>query len=287
MRITQKRKIGAHVSAAGGYDKAIKRLVEIGGNCLQIFSTSPRTWSPAKENKETTKLFLEKKKELGIDPIYFHASYLINLGDTSKTGFLSKKILTLEMNLAPKLDIKGSIIHPGSFKDKSGSSAFDNEKYNDFIKNIKEVLKKTPKEALLIIENSGTKKIGKSMEEIERIIKDTEDNRVRVCLDTCHLHAAGYDLSTKEKLERFLSDFDEKIGLEKLETIHINDSRDSLGSFRDRHENIGKGKIKKKVFKLLLNHPKLNHLPFILETPGFENFGPDKKNLDILKRMYS
>lgn len=287
MEIRQKRKLGAHLSAAGGYDKAVRKIIEIGGNCLQLFSASPRSWAPAKEDEGKILSFLKAKEKLEIEPIYFHASYLINLGDIGKIGFLSKKVLIAEMNLALKLGIKGSIVHPGSFKDKSGMPAFENEKYGDFIKNLKEVLNKTPKETLLIIENSGTRKIGRSIEEIEHAIKDVEDERLRVCLDTCHLHATGHDLSTEENLESFLGDFNKRIGLEKLEVIHVNDSRDPFSSFRDRHENIGEGEIKKEVFKLLLNHPKLKHLPFIIETPGFDNLGPDKKNLDILKRMTS
>jgi len=96
---------------------------------------------------------------------------------------------------------------------------------------------------------------------------------------------AGYDILTKEKLDEFLNDFDKRIGLEKLELWHVNDSRDPFGSFRDRHENIGKGEIGLEAFRLLFNHPKLRHSTFIIETPGFDGLGPDKKNLDILKGL--
>ena len=131
----------------------------------------------------------------------------------------------------------------------------------------------------------GMRKIGRSLDEIASIVKDVNDERVRVCLDTCHLHVAGYDLSTKKKLDDFLVEFERIIGLKRLECFHVNDSRDEFGSLRDRHDNIGEGKVAKDVFKLILNHPKLKALPFLLEVPGFDDTGPDKKNVDILKSL--
>ena len=127
------------------------------------------------------------------------------------------------------------------------------------------------------------RKIGRSLDEIAEIIKDVPDPRVKVCLDTCHLHSAGYDLSTKKKLEEFLEMFDTTIGLDRLECIHMNDSRDEFGSLRDRHDNIGEGKVGKDVFALIVNHPKLKNLPFLLEVPGFDDSGPDRKNVDKVK----
>lgn len=278
-------KIGAHLSAQGGFTNPLKRIKDIGGNSLQIFSSSPRTWNLPHVLDEEADEFKKLKDELGVIPVYFHASYLINLGDTSRIGHLSKKLLIEELKVASKMGVKGSIIHPGSFKDRSEEPAFKNPKYDGFLKNITEVLKQAPKDTLLIIENAGMRKIGKRIDEIERIIKDVGDKRLRACLDTCHLHAAGYDISTEKKLDNFLDDFDKRIGLGKLELWHINDSRDPFGSFRDRHENIGEGEIGLETFRLLFNHPKTKSSPFIIETPGFDGLGPDKKNLDILKGL--
>ncbi len=172
------------------------------------------------------------------------------------------------------------------------SSYVKHERYPLLIRNIKAVLKKAPKDVLFIIEDMGMWKIGRSLDEIASIISDVcagapdvNCQRLKVCLDTCHLHVAGYDLSTKEKLDDFLKEFDKDIGLDRLECFHINDSRDEFGSLRDRHENIGGGKVGKDVFKLVLNHPKLKHLPFLLEVPGFDDQGPDKKNVEILKSL--
>ncbi|TSC57424.1 MAG: deoxyribonuclease IV, partial [Parcubacteria group bacterium Greene0416_79] len=184
--------------------------------------------------------------------------------------------------------------HLGSFKGSEGAKK--KRQYTLLIKRIQTILASSPKETAFIIENAGTRKIGRMLEEIAEIVEDVGDlpahvrlartgasPRVRVCLDTCHLHAAGYDLRGREKLDAFLKKFDKKIGLERLECFHANDSRDPFGSLRDRHENIGEGAVGKEVFASLLNHQKTKRAPFIIETPGFDDMGPDKKNLDILR----
>ncbi len=274
------KKLGAHLSIAGGYPNALEKITAIDGNCLQIFSTSPRTWNKATITTQTVQQFQERKKKLAIEPIYFHASYLINLADPGETGRRSKASLIHELSLTPQLGIKGSIVHLGSLKNNQ-------ENYPVLIANLREVLHNSPIDTLLIIENAGSRKIGTKLEEIAKIIKDVDDKRLRVCLDTCHLHAAGYDLSSRKKLNTFLNRFNELIGLNRLELFHMNDSRDGMGSNRDRHENIGKGTIGIETFRLLLTHPITKHLPFIIETPGFDQKGPDKKNLDILKSLIS
>lgn len=292
-------KLGAHLSISGGYEKALESIHNKDGNCLQIFSASPRGFNFAKPSQEQIDIFLHKKQKLQIDPIYFHASYLINLADGNRTGDISIQMLINELNLAPKMQVRGSIIHLGSFKLNNQKSkltisqqlTIDTEqssagtKYETLIANIKEVLSQIPDESLFIIENAGNRKIGQTLEETGRIIKDVHDERVRVCLDTCHAHAAGYDLRNENSFEVFLDTFDKLIGLSRLEVIHMNDSRDPFGSLRDRHENIGEGQVGTEVFKNLLNHSKTRHLSFIIETPGFDDKGPDKKNLDILKNL--
>lgn len=273
-------KLGAHVSTVGGFEKALSRLSSIGGNVLQIFSSSPRGWNFAKTDPIQTSRFKEAKAKLHINDIFFHASYLINLADGEKTGHMSKLSLIAELKAASALGIKGSIVHLGSFKDNK-----TDEKYKTLITHIKEILAQTPKDTYFIAENAGNRKIGQSLDELASIIRDVDNPRMKICLDTCHLFSAGFDLREENKLTAFLDEFDKKIGFEKLEVWHLNDSRDPFASGRDRHENIGKGTIGLDEFKLLLNHPKLKHLPFIIETPGFDDNGPDKKNLDILKSL--
>ncbi len=293
--------LGGHVSIAGGYKEALPRAKALGGNAVQMFSGSPRGWNFAKTTPADAKAFREEAKKLGIEAAYFHASYLINLADDGPNGKHSVDALIAELTVAEALGVRGSIIHLGSFKDvkkdakdllptlfnnKESMPAYEKHpKYDLLISNIKAVLKKSPKNVLFIIEDMGMRKIGRSLDEISSIVKDVDDDRVRVCLDTCHLHVAGYDISTSKKLDDFLSEFDRIIGLKRLECFHVNDSRDEFGSLRDRHDNIGEGKVGKDVFKLLLNHPKTKKLPFLLEVPGFDDNGPDKKNMDILKSL--
>lgn len=278
-------KLGAHVSISKGYTGALNKIVEIGGNCLQMFSGSPRGWSLSVTPQSQIDEFTSLKEKLGIDPVYFHASYLINLADGGRVGYLSKSTLINELKLAGKMGVRGSIVHPGSFKDRGDEPAYDNKNYRVLIENIMSVLADSPPETVFIIENAGMRKVGKSIKEIARIIKDLKSERVRVCLDTCHLHAAGYDVSDSKKLDKFLDDFDKSIGVDKIELWHMNDSRDPFGSFRDRHENIGEGKIGIDAFRAILNHSKMRHLPFVIETPGFEKQGADVKNINILKSL--
>jgi len=277
------------MSISGGLNQSLDRVKTIGGNCLQIFSSSPRGWSQTKVTDSDKKLFIDKKKKLQIEPIYFHASYLINLADDCRIGQSSKNSLITEMSLASQLRIRGSIVHLGSFKNlKFEISNFQsNPKFKILINNIKDILYSTPQDTYFIIENAGNRKIGQTIEEISTIIKIINDERIKVCLDTCHLFSAGYSLQNPKELETFLTNFDKNIGLNKLELWHLNDSRDPFNALRDRHENIGVGTIGLNTFKLLINHPKTKDLPFIIETPGFDGNGPDKKNLDILKSLLS
>lgn len=273
-------KLGAHQSISGGYSEALKRITSIGGNCLQIFSSSPRGWNFAKPTDDEISQFIEAKIKLQIDPIYFHASYLVNLADDSRVGHMSKLSLISELNIASKLKVKGSIIHLGSFKDQKSDI-----KYQKIISNIKEILDKTPKDTFFIIENAGNRKIGQTLEEISQIVKDVSDPRVRICFDTCHLFSNGYRFNSPNELDTFFAKLVELGISDLIEVWHINDSRDEFDSGHDRHDNIGEGKIGIDEFKVLLNHPKTKNYPFIIETPGFDGNGPDKKNLDILKSL--
>ena len=272
--------IGAHVSIENGYIGAIEKLHAIGGNCLQMFSASPRGWKLEypKFEKDYIETFKTKQKESGISSVYFHASYLVNLADPLQIGFMSKKQLVKELLIADMFGIQGSIVHTGSFKN-------ENPNYLKLKANICYALERMSKDILFIIENAGNRKIGKTMEEIGYIIKLVKDKRLKVCLDTCHLHAAGYDISNKQSLDGFLKFFDKEIGMERLELWHVNDSKDEFGSLRDRHENIGKGSLGLKVFETLLNHPDTRNYPFITEVPGIDGNGPDKENITTLKEL--
>ncbi len=273
-------RIGAHLSIAGGHIKAIDRALELGCNAVQIFCASPRGWNFAKIGDDTAEEFKKEAKKRDVSPVYFHASYLINLADADRIGKLSKQLLTHELKIASKMGVRGSIVHLGSYKDNG-------KNHNQLCDNIAAVLENIPKDVEFIIENAGNRKIGQTIEEIAEIIKELKDKRIKVCLDTCHLHAAGYDLKTTKGYNDFLTMFDKTIGLERLSLWHVNDSRDPFGSLRDRHENIGVGEVGIDVFKNILRHPKTKTVPCILEVPGFDGEGPDQKNMDIFKSLIS
>ena len=273
-------KLGAHQSIAGGYSQALERINNIGGNCLQIFFSSPRGWNFAKITEQQIADFVALKDKYKIDPVYFHASYLVNLADDSRIGHMSKLSLISELNVASKLKIKGSIVHLGSFKNQKS-----NIKYQKLISNIKEILEKTSQDTFFIIENAGNRKIGQTLEEIAQIVKDVNNPRVRICFDTCHLFSNGYKFDNNNELDLFLAKLVKLEINNIIELWHVNDSRDAFNSGHDRHGNISQGMIGLDEFRTLLNHPKTKSYPFIIETPGFDNNGPDKKNLDILKSM--
>lgn len=271
-------RIGAHVSIDGGFLNAAKRAAAIGANCLQMFSSSPHQWGRGEGDRENIAAFVKFADARHIVPRYFHASYLLNLAAEGRIGKASATTLVYELTLAPELGVRGSVIHVGSWK----GGEPDNER---LAATIRDILKRTPPEAHLIMENSGTRKIGLALEEIGALVKLVKSARFKVCLDTCHLFTAGYDIRTEEKLETFLRTFDRVVGMEHLELWHVNDSRDPFGSFRDRHENIGEGAIGREAFRILVNHAEIKKFPLILEVPGVDGEGPDKKNVEILEKL--
>lgn len=269
-------KIGAHLSMAGGHHLALQRAADIGCNALQLFLASPKGWNFQRLSDDQIELFKKTKKELAIGPVYFHASYLVNFADTNRIGPLSVSLITHELKVASRMGVRGSIIHLGSFKTNGNG-------HEHLCDNIKKALDKIPDDVFFIIENAGNRKIGLKIEEIGEIFKTINDPRLRVCLDTCHLHAAGYDLGTEESFNKFLKEFDELVGIDNIEVWHMNDSKDPFESLRDRHENLGYGEVGEQVFINILNNPRTKHHPFIIETPGFDGLGPDKQNVDILR----
>ncbi|MEK7605249.1 MAG: deoxyribonuclease IV [Patescibacteria group bacterium] len=277
---TTNLKIGAHLSIAGGYHNALHKINEIGGNCLQIFSSSPRNWGVQPVSDEQIETFLTERKKYAIDPVYFHASYLVNFADNDRIGKASIQTLIDELNLAKRMNIVGSIIHLGSFKQAEKPTA---KQYDIVFNNVQAVLDSTPEGTYFIIENAGNKKLNWSLSELGFIVRQLNHPRIKVCLDTCHLWGAGCDLSTEDKFKTYFDEFEQKVGMDRLEVFQINDSKDPLGSFRDRHENLGMGQIPEDEFKMLVNSSLTKNKPFILEVPGLDKKGPDKANIDKFK----
>ena len=281
-------KLGAHVSTAGGLDKAIARGAEIGCETIQIFGSSPQGWAYKPVVEAQTRSFREKAEEADITPVFFHAIYLINLG-TPDRALLDRGIESLinYMHLAAEVGAGGVIFHPGSHKGAGYEGIVD-----QVVSSIERVLESSPEGPWLTLENTAGmgQHIGASFGQLGQIIAAVDPvykGRVRVCLDTQHCFAAGYDIATKGGLEALLAEFDERIGLDNLAAVHANDSKCALGGGIDRHENIGQGYIGLEGFENILSNPAFQDVPFFLEVPGFGGKGPDKENLDLLKGMRS
>lgn len=275
-------RIGAHVSTAGGADKAIDNALEIGAECVQIFASSPRAWAFKPQKPEAIELFRARSAETGIGPAFLHGSYLVNLGGDDELVEKSIASLTAHMGAAAELGATGVIFHSGSHKGKGFDAILDQAAAA-----ITQVLADTPEEALLIIENSAGagNHIGATFTEIGRMIGAVGSERVKVCIDTQHTLAAGYDIRSPGGLNAAMDEFDDAIGLDRLAAVHANDSKTELGSGRDRHENIGHGEIGEDGFSNIMAHPAFADVPFLLEVPGMEGNGPDAANVDTLKAI--
>ncbi len=276
-------KIGAHVSSSGSVDKAIDRAQEIGAECIQIFASGPTNWHVKAHPQKEIDAFKEKTKKTGIGPMVLHGVYLINLGSPNP-DLVAKGIDSLinYQKVASYLGGLGTIFHIGSHKGQSFEKVLP-----QVAAAFHKVLEGMPKDVSLIIENSAGmgNSIGATFTEIGAVIKEVGDPRVKVCLDTQHSFANGYDVATKDGLNRAMEEFEREIGLKKLVAVHANDSKCPLGGGLDRHDNIGEGPIGMKGFANIMKHPAFKDVPFYLEVPGFADEGPDAKNVERLKSL--
>ena len=280
-----KPKIGAHVSTAGGLWTAFGRAKEIGADCIQIFGASPRTWQTKLPNEDEINKFKEEGKRTGIGPAYLHASYLVNLGSPNPE-LVSKSIRNLSdhLKIAELIGAAGLIFHIGS------STGMDKEKsLNQAISGMKKVLANVPGKSFLVMENTagGGEKIGKTIEELAFIFKKIGSKRVKICLDTAHAFESGIVKYDAGNIKAFANRVDKEIGLENVVAIHANDSKTLWNSHNDRHENIGEGYVGLPGFKALAKEKRLWDKAWLLEVPGFDNNGPDKRNIKILKSYFS
>ena len=272
--------LGAHVSAAGGVDKAVGRAVEIGAEAIQTFAASPRVWAfkPIADDKAAA--YREKAAEAGIKSTFLHGSYLVNIG--GKPDHVEKSVasLTNHMGAAAQIGAQGVIFHSGSHKGVGFDAVLDQA--GDALK---QVLDNTDDNVQLIIENCAGMgaQIGASFEELGRLIRAVDSDRLKICLDTEHAFAAGYNIADPQDIEKAMAEFDAEIGLDRLVVVHANDAKVEFASGVDRHENIGEGYIGIEGFETIMGHPAFADVPFLLEVPGMDKKGPDKPNLDRLK----
>lgn len=280
-------KIGAHISSAGGLHTSLERAIAIGAECVQIFESAPQQWGTGKFDDEQVATFREKHAASGLSPLVIHGKYLMNLASADEKVFkTSASTLRSTLNIASRIGAMGVIFHTGSHKGTGFEAVFD-----QICEAATRVLGETPEDTLMIFENAAGQQgtIGSKFSELGQMLKRIDSPRARVCIDTCHAFAAGYDLSSAEGVAGVMEELDREIGLANVAAVHCNDSKGALGSGRDLHENIGEGKIGREGFAALVAYPALRDVPFFLEVPGYKlngaGKGPDKPNIDLMKEL--
>lgn len=274
--------VGAHVSASGGVDKSVTNSMNIAGMAFSMFLKPSRGWNAPPLKQETIDLFRKNCEKNEIDFQKFcipHGSYLINLGNPDEEK-RNKMYLAFEDELkrCDALGIRLYNFHPGSTVGQCSK-----EESIQFISDCINKAHKQTHSVITVLENCAESRcVGYRFKEIAQIIEKVEDkSRVGVCLDTCHLFAAGYDVRTADSFNKVMAEFEDTIGLQYLRAMHLNDSKGHFRSGLDRHDNLGKGHIGVECFKFIMNDSRFNDIPLILETPD-----PDSDD-NVYKREIS
>lgn len=272
-------KIGCHLSASNGFLHMAKETISLGGNTFQFFTRNPRGAGARAINQSDIGKFLKFKEENGIGTILAHAPYVLNPCSASEeTRELAVRLFADDIKRMEYIPESYYNFHPGSHL-KQGV-----EKGIEYISEMLNTTLKKEQTTMVLLETMAGKgsEVGSKFEELRMIIDRTKlDGKLGVCLDTCHVYDAGYDIVNN--LDGVISEFDRIIGLERLKAIHLNDSKNPFASHKDRHEKIGEGSIGLDAVKRIINHPKLKDLPFFLETPNdSEGYA---KEIALLKAM--
>jgi deoxyribonuclease-4 len=254
--------VGAHTSIAGGAFNAVDEQVEIGGTCGQIFSHSPQVWQDPNIDDDEAEQFRQMTAENDLGPWVIHSSYLVNLC-TPKDDLREKSIDSMqkEVDAADKLNIDYVNVHLGAHTGAGVEQGLDNA-----ASALDEL--EIPEGVTVLVESdagSGTK-LGGQFEHLAEVLDKSEQD-LGVCLDTAHMFAAGYDLSTADGVDDTIAEFDDVVGLENLHCFHLNDSKHDCGTNKDEHAHIGEGLIGEAGMRRLVNHPDVRDQPFVLETP--------------------
>ncbi len=277
------RSIGCHISASGGLASIITRAKTLEVDAIQMFGASPVRWKAPLPHEKDAQEFIRLCKEAGISDIFLHAPYLINLTSPKETlRLLSHQLLLRHLEIAELLEARGVIFHVGSRGD------MDIKESRVIVVNaIKDILQRVSGSTLIMENNAGAGNlVGDTLEELAEIYHGVSQKRFNICIDTAHVFASGMLSSFEVKdIDNFVKAFDNAIGIQVLTAFHVNDSKVPAGAKKDRHENIGEGYIGKKGIQNFINHPKLKNIPLLLEVPGFDGGGPDKKNLDIIRSL--
>ncbi len=276
--------IGAHVSTAGGLQNAIERGTKLGCESIQIFNQSPRMWRPTRFEQEDFDAFRAAKEDSDVEVAVIHMIYLVNPATNDKE--MRKKSLDSlvhALTVGEGIGALGVIVHPGALKQDTRSNA-----KRRAIKLIKEALARTESCPIIYENTAGSPQLlGLDFDETAELIEKTGGpKRLGLCIDTCHLHATGYDVRSAAGVTELVDEIEAKVGLEQLRCLHLNDSRDERGSNRDRHASIGKGEIGRHGFRAFLGEKRLQGLPAVLETPGPEGRGPNRAEVTLTRRLW-
>jgi deoxyribonuclease-4 len=277
--------LGAHVSTAGGIHTAIDRIESYGGDAVQIFTQSPRTWRQTKHDPANFERFKERRAEAGIGAVLCHALYLVNLA-SPKDDLYEKSVETLEatVDIACAIEADGVVFHVGSHLGAGFEAGLERA-----VPALRRAVERCSDTTWLLIENTagagGT--IGRSVDELSVLVERHDAHpRLGVCLDSCHLWVSGIDVTDPQVLDATLDELDGRIGLERLRALHVNDALDALGSNRDRHENVPDGVLGRKL-AVFLGNERLQGLPAVLETPGSDGHGPNADDVRKLRRLHA
>ncbi len=276
------------MSVAGGVDRAFERAVRTGCGTIQIFTKNANQWRGRRLGDVEIARFRASARETGIRPLLAHDSYLINLGSPSKALLRrSRAALLDEAQRAEALGLHYLVIHPGS-----ATGAPEADCLARIAESLDELHLRTPGYRVqVLLENTAGQgsSVGHRLEHLADVIRRVEKRaRLGVCIDTCHLFAAGYDLRTAEAYGKTMRALERVIGVKRVKAFHLNDCKQDLGSRRDRHEHIGKGFIGREGFRLLVTDPRFKGIPMVLETPkGDDGISMDRVNLRLLRRLES
>jgi len=284
------KRIGMHLSTAGGVFTAAERAQAMGANTFQIFSSSPRMWRPSKISADHCEQMKKLRAEYDCSPLVIHASYLINLcSQTEEVRRNSIAAFRGEVDRARALGAEYLVLHPGSWKGLTREQGIElaAESIEAAIKELDGGLAFDNCDFRILIENTAGAEfsLGGSFDQVGELVRRLESVApVGVCLDTCHTHVAGYDIVTLDGYEATISQIDALIGLDKIHVWHVNDAKAPQGSKLDRHEHIGEGTIGREPFRRLLNDARFAHCAFIAETPVDEE-GDQERDLLTLKSL--
>ncbi len=277
------RYLGVHVSISGGMHKALVRGMELAVNTIQVFLKNSNQWEAKPYSSAEIDKFLASKGDKGIEHIFAHSGYLINLAGAGDMLEKSVRALSDEIRRAHQLGIGSVVIHPGSHLG-AGLDEGINKIAGSMDRAFQDAGARDVKILLETTAGQGNA-VGFKFEHLRRIIDlCTHRDRIDICLDTCHIFAAGYDISSKKGYMETMDEFDSIIGIDRLKLIHLNDSKKGCGSLVDRHEHIGLGMIGEKGMTHILHDSRLAHIPMVLETPKDDD-GSDMKNLNAVRKL--